>query len=662
MLLWKRALYPLLLLALAVLLVFAPAVGAGQPTDVQEASATLESFRQAWEAGDLQAYLSFYDQDAVQEKRRGKKAIYRHKKNLWKKAAPLQVEFSAARFFLVPQGLRAFFEQTYQAKNGYSDRGYKSVILARKSPDGVWLIIEESWQTNPFAPPDSELSATANDASSAISDKEALPYPESQLNDQVAQSVNPDNNTALPEETAPDDFSERQMTIIEARINGRMGHYEKALRLFNDLIRRYPDDMEIREDYLETLIDGRDYEKALSELAWIRKKQPLSPRAARLAARIYLEANQLEHSLALLEDVLESYRRNAGVMADAAYIRAGIGDTLGAMHYYSGALETDPENPYIRDALHSLLRPTRPRVDAGYRAEFKAADTVVQKTGVSYAMLTGAATDIALQLNRTAISRPAGAFTYELNKELTEAYLQLGFRIKDRWRAYLNAGGYAGLGGGFSPSAGIIYNIYRSLNFHLDYEHHRPWFDPVEAAALGGGYQNRAQAALEWIYRERWIFSAALENAQYFTANWGAGDGYYGRKTSGSVGVARRLTVKPELTVGYNYYRSRFTPADTVNYYQAMGIMPISMLEEESLHGFFAGVSINFNAYLSANLNGGYRMDTARSVNSWWANPAMRIRLRNRLEAECGYEYTSEDQSAQGGKSSALNMKVRWIW
>ncbi len=102
----------------------------------------IESWRNAWEAADLEGYLRFYDSDADQGGRRGRSAIKDHKSRLWDEKEPLMVGIDDLDISLHQNGVKVSFIQEYKAK-GFSDKGVKTLYL---QPQGEsWKIVSENW-------------------------------------------------------------------------------------------------------------------------------------------------------------------------------------------------------------------------------------------------------------------------------------------------------------------------------------------------------------------------------------------------------------------------------------------------------------------------------------------------------------------------------------
>ncbi|SCM73128.1 L,D-transpeptidase family protein [Desulfovibrio sp. 86] len=112
-------------------------------------SETLEGWRKAWEAGNLDDYMAYYTSNAVQQGRWGAKNIRNQKEGLWGRVKPTQVQLSGLRLVVDRQGIRADMSQTYADSSGHSDRGTKTLLLQYDGKQ--WLIAREDWAPMPAA-------------------------------------------------------------------------------------------------------------------------------------------------------------------------------------------------------------------------------------------------------------------------------------------------------------------------------------------------------------------------------------------------------------------------------------------------------------------------------------------------------------------------------
>ncbi|MEF2143811.1 MAG: L,D-transpeptidase family protein [Desulfovibrionaceae bacterium] len=110
----------------------------------EQVRSLVATWAEDWLKADAAGYATHYDEDAVQDSRRGIKDIANYKATLWAKRAPTEVVVENLNVQPHGQGLQATFIQTYSDASGYQDKGVKTLIL-RPSGKG-WLIVNEQWR------------------------------------------------------------------------------------------------------------------------------------------------------------------------------------------------------------------------------------------------------------------------------------------------------------------------------------------------------------------------------------------------------------------------------------------------------------------------------------------------------------------------------------
>ncbi len=103
----------------------------------------IETWRLAWENGDIKTYIDAYAPDAVQAGRRGRNAIKQQKETLWRSAKPAKVEFSGVFLATDSGGIKVDMHQSFRDAKGFSDRGIKTLILTPTATG--WAIVSEEW-------------------------------------------------------------------------------------------------------------------------------------------------------------------------------------------------------------------------------------------------------------------------------------------------------------------------------------------------------------------------------------------------------------------------------------------------------------------------------------------------------------------------------------
>ena len=104
----------------------------------------LKEWKNAWINKDINKYISFYAQDATLGVLKGKDAILKYKKKLWRKDPPKKVNLSDLKVKLSSRGFVVSFIQRYESKRGYKDVGRKILLVVPKK--NGWLIRSETWK------------------------------------------------------------------------------------------------------------------------------------------------------------------------------------------------------------------------------------------------------------------------------------------------------------------------------------------------------------------------------------------------------------------------------------------------------------------------------------------------------------------------------------
>ncbi len=110
------------------------------PEIVASVKAFLETWRRAWQAGDLEAYVACYAASVVQGGLSGKKAVAERKRRVWRDHPPVRIRFGAPDFVLRGDDVVVTFALDYQGK-GYAEKSRKRAILTRVGRN--WRIVRE---------------------------------------------------------------------------------------------------------------------------------------------------------------------------------------------------------------------------------------------------------------------------------------------------------------------------------------------------------------------------------------------------------------------------------------------------------------------------------------------------------------------------------------
>jgi murein L,D-transpeptidase YafK len=128
----------------------APTPAPAKPDSTAAVAAMVESWRTAWERGQLDAYMNFYVADATQGNLRSKAAIRAQKARLWSDKAPARVTLSELTMTPKGQGFVVDCLQQYQGRDGGQDTGRKRLLVVPAASG--FRIAEEIWTPGPDKP------------------------------------------------------------------------------------------------------------------------------------------------------------------------------------------------------------------------------------------------------------------------------------------------------------------------------------------------------------------------------------------------------------------------------------------------------------------------------------------------------------------------------
>lgn len=442
----------------------------------------------------------------------------------------------------------------------------------------------------------------------------------------------------------------RQMDRIRARIYSRQGRTAAALRLYRELRRRYPQDAEIWLDSVETLVEAGRFDQAEAELAALGRRHPLNLRVERLEARLYLTQRQPERAAAVFERLLSRHRDDAGLHADAGYARLDSRLWAPALNHFCRVLEVDPDNRDVRRSVHAILRAHRPRIDTDWRAYRQdAGDTRIETGTLQYRRHLEDGLRLDVTGRNIRVDRPGQAGVTAIDRSARDLVLVLRYRPSRRWQFDLGGGVYAGFGDGAGPALGFETRVWEGAHLRGDLAWRRPWYDPVAAAARQGRF-DRGRLALEWAVADGLSLQVDAEQWAYRLLGPGGDDGVeYGRERTFGASLTRLVFRRPDLYVGYRFFRSSFAYADA-------GFTPVGMIASETVHN----VHLSFEhwpcTYWGWRLYGGAQYDTARALEAWSLMPALVWRMGNRIDLEARWEHASESGAVDGGASDTIHL------
>jgi len=202
-----------------------------RPDPTTQLATVVESWRAAWEKGQLDAYMAFYAADAKQGNLRGKAAIRAQKAKLWADKAPSRVAFSDLTITPKGQGFLVEALQRYEGRDGGKDVGRK--LLRLEPAKNGFAIAEESWSPGTDKPALAETETPASPVPQASRPYQAAPTPPQTPPVPELQPAAPVAASPVPEPTAPAkpaaDMAQARTLIETWRTAWEQGHLDAFL-------------------------------------------------------------------------------------------------------------------------------------------------------------------------------------------------------------------------------------------------------------------------------------------------------------------------------------------------------------------------------------------------------------------------------------------------
>ncbi len=451
-----------------------------------------------------------------------------------------------------------------------------------------------------------------------------------------------------PSQAAEQDepLTDRQLSLMEARILSRQGDIPQSLALYEQLRAAYPGDVEVWEDFLETLTASAQYERALFEMAAFNRRFGRTPRSERIEAGLYAELNKPMYGLDTLERAMRGNPDDTGLWSDLAFQRQASRDANGAVQAFSQVLEQDPDNQAAKDALHELLLQKRPRSQAGVNVYDQGKKTVTTTWSTSHSAQTGDSTRAFIDFNQVHFSRTSTENGVQADMSVLGARVEHEFNHD--WTLDFGLQSYIGMGDGLSPMAGVRRFLGQHGSAKASYAYHLPWSDQMDAVELGGS-KDRLRVEYELPFRDVWVAYAGYSRENYRLS--GLNDAGYRWEGTGS--LTRQLWTQPDVYLTYAFQKAEAEPSVS---------LPFDMVRRELSHAGTLSVSYQFFSWLEGSASGGIKHDYDRKVEAITFSPKAIMRPVERMRLELGWDYVSEGSTVAGGESNTFGANLYWVW
>lgn len=470
-----------------------------------------------------------------------------------------------------------------------------------------------------------------------------------------AVTANP-NAAAAPEQGAPYtpfNADGRQAALIIARSTFMQGDHEGARAMYRVLLAQYGPDEEIVAGYVETLLEGRRWAEAESELAAWRARSPQSLDAVRQTARLYLlmadENGNYAAAFPWLETILEQAPEDTDIKSDYAYARLNAGDWNGALALFSDVLDADPENADAAEAVRTICRDRSPQLRADFRSEVQTGDVSINTLETEYSRQLNPAWRLAVSEVRSSIYRKGNnQGTTGIATEILRHSVRARNDIDSRWSLLSGISYFSGKAEGMGAEGGIERRDLLGGTLSLEGALNAPWLSTLDAVDREGTTDTYT-ARYERPLNDFWSISASAGAVRYSLENISG----YSWQEREEFALTRSIRYLPDLSASYIFTRTRqhYRQNDPAG-------RPVDLVDKEDIHALRLEMLHWYNDYVALRAFGSAGYDVFRPSPLFGAGGGLRFRLGERIDLDAGFEYNNDTGQAGGGEAKALTSSI----
>lgn len=427
-------------------------------------------------------------------------------------------------------------------------------------------------------------------------------------------------------------------------------HYEPAVvEGYEALIKSHPRDLEVRSDYLDVLLEQKEYAKARIVLSTTTVSTPdEQDRLEAYRARLALATRDYHRALKLYEDIIS--RHPGTYQKDLAETWAGLGDGRKAVTLYQNYLSQHAGLKADRHRLRELRRQWDDQVSNFFSWKDFGADSIWEWASRGY-------------------------YSFRKNwwvsgTQTTGRYQSPGIGLDDVATRALVGVKYAGTGkltaemlagGGFSPTrrtpsfkADLKYKIAEGYEVSAG-GYYRLLRDDIPSAIGQGDLQDQASLGLVLTPWPQVSAGLRYEFSRDYLPNGGLSFGHLFEPT-----LSLAILQKPAVSLGYQFTLAH--QSDKKGFLTQVALLPdvrahyvtLSASGNVTRHlsadaAFFAGEDTARNLHLFEGDLWGFRLHALWEVKAW-------------LDLEAGFDYGRETLGQVGGKSQQVMLGVKGHW
>ena len=431
-------------------------------------------------------------------------------------------------------------------------------------------------------------------------------------------------------------FDRMQMDLIQARILARKRQYPEAMNIYENLILKHPQNLDIRADYADVLLENDIYEKANEQIQYLLNHQSYRKRGLQMMAVLYARQNLPSWTFPIYENLLNQNPNSDAIWMDYASQRSKAGHWQKALNAYARILENDPENIYALRDIHNILREKRPAMNAQFLQVAGSDKSVQYHHQYSWRYtLTKSLTfrtlfeqiDMKIPENMKIKPQDIQQITMELSLGITSDMILTGRLFN-----------YTGPVNDVSFYGAIAYRPLADIDFQISYLGPSSWYDPIQAIDHKGSYEEYKMMLSKQFF-ESFRISSSLAYREYALAKIDN----YGKRLGIHMDVSRRLLYKPDTTLILALDQGHFSyHTDKMN---------VPMVMDENTYSFSTYIQDQPFSRLSYFLSAGYRWNSSRSLSDFFVNPGIGWHFSSQYQIDGSYSYSSESTGVVQGST-----------
>ncbi|MFQ5637651.1 MAG: tetratricopeptide repeat protein [bacterium] len=432
----------------------------------------------------------------------------------------------------------------------------------------------------------------------------------------------------------------KERAIITGRIYAQLKEAEQVKHEFENLIERYPNDLDIYAEYAGSLLELKDYKQADEYLTLILDQQPNHDRGLRLRSRWYFERGDYGNAAKTLTLLSQQPGADIGVKLDLADAQRASGDWYASQETLQSLLRQAPRNRPAFQRLTLLRREKGESISTKFQVEEQSGnylkvvyDFIVEKATSSFLYLK-------MLFGKESYTDKSLAFTADREK--------IGLQVNSRFNSKLQTT--------FGMTADQIINTWTisgdgALKWHLNElssvtltsRINALWNDPLAAV-----FQNGRVNAFYLDSHFQFFQKLQLRGRLSYESHRIQKDRKFGAAQRAQFHVGYSWRQRPLLYTYYETYSLRYTYENPGN------INIIAIPENERIHYFGGILNRQLTPRLYTQLSGSIGFNTERNSFLYLGILDLEYMLFKQVRLRSHFAYGSQNRLTGNDNNKSL--------